>query len=458
MNLRDWLLPNHSNNFRAKLLSNTALAVYAVMFVIANVAFSNISVGKAYALLSTESIIDLHNAERSKQNLSTLTYNPILAESARKKGEAMMASDCWSHYCPNGKSPWDFFQDAGYDYQYAGENLAEGFSDNQVVMQAWMNSKTHRENILKPEFSEIGVAIIFGNYQGLKNNALIVVHFGKPNPNGKSQADPNQSQNITLTSPVNGQAFNTNDIQITGKSSYHGVILDINNVRSGEIIPNGGIFTYKTTLAEGTHTVQAIASHNDSLKSDKVEFSVDTTAPTFELASISLTNNLSTSGGRAFTIAYNKPGDIDVFKVLDVGGNILSLGNTNDSGLKLDLTEDNISNGKTIQIEDRAGNTTNVEFTQQMKDSIIAAANTLPVTTRSEGAFKTNSSFSFSTAQLISLGFIMLIIGLLALDIIYIRKYEHVTGIKIRSRSHLHLPTFIALLIIVLIGNLGAHI
>src|SRR6185436_20656588 len=101
-------------------------------------------------------------------------------------------------------------------YIYAGENLAEGFDDNTTVMDAWMNSPTHKENILKPEFREIGIGGARGTYQGEQNNTIVVIHFGtqvnsyynlpsnNANGTGTKQNDLTPPNAPEITSPENG--------------------------------------------------------------------------------------------------------------------------------------------------------------------------------------------------------------------------------------------------------------
>jgi hypothetical protein len=68
---------------------------------------------------------------------------------------------------------------AGYQYEYAGENLAKNFLFSDGVVTAWMNSPTHRDNILKREYTEVGYAIVNGTLNG-EQTTLVVQMFGKP--------------------------------------------------------------------------------------------------------------------------------------------------------------------------------------------------------------------------------------------------------------------------------------
>jgi hypothetical protein len=86
----------------------------------------------------------------------------------------MLENNYFSHI-----SPWYWFDEAGYAYKNAGENLASDYYDTKKVTDAWINSPLHRRNILNPKYTEIGVAIETGEYQGRKV-AFVVQMFGSP--------------------------------------------------------------------------------------------------------------------------------------------------------------------------------------------------------------------------------------------------------------------------------------
>jgi hypothetical protein len=89
----------------------------------------------------------------------------------------MFSNNYWAHFSPQGKSPWDFIVGAGYTYTLAGENLAKNFNDSVGVVDAWMNSPSHRENLLKPGYKEIGFAVVNGTLNG-EETTLVVQMFG----------------------------------------------------------------------------------------------------------------------------------------------------------------------------------------------------------------------------------------------------------------------------------------
>lgn len=124
-------------------------------------------------------IVELTNEERVAHALGNLTRNPVLDEAARMKAMHMRSGGYFAHWSPEGVSPWFWFEQAGYDYAHAGENLAIYFDDSDKVVDAWMESPLHRENILRSEYTEIGVAAIEGKYKGY-DTVYVVQLFGTP--------------------------------------------------------------------------------------------------------------------------------------------------------------------------------------------------------------------------------------------------------------------------------------
>lgn len=102
-------------------------------------------------------ILNLVNAERAKAGVSPLTLNNDLSRSATLKSEDMAKNNYFSHTSPTYGSPFQMMQSLGISYSYAGENIAMGQKSPEAVMDAWMNSQGHRENILSSNFTQLGV-------------------------------------------------------------------------------------------------------------------------------------------------------------------------------------------------------------------------------------------------------------------------------------------------------------
>ncbi len=127
---------------------------------------------------TAQQVIALTNDDRANQGLTSLNVDQQLMNAAMNKARDMFEKQYWSHYGPNGETPWQFIYAQGYSYIYAGENLAKGFTDVQSINQSWLSSPEHRANILKPEYDEIGVAVMDGILEG-KEVTLVVQMFTK---------------------------------------------------------------------------------------------------------------------------------------------------------------------------------------------------------------------------------------------------------------------------------------
>ncbi|MFZ7944889.1 MULTISPECIES: CAP domain-containing protein [Bacillaceae] len=104
-----------------------------------------------------QQVIDLTNAERSKNGLPALKADSQLNGVAQKKSLDMQQKNYFSHTSPTYGSPFDMMRDFGVTYKSAGENIAQGQRTPQEVVTAWMNSEGHRKNILSSNFTHIGV-------------------------------------------------------------------------------------------------------------------------------------------------------------------------------------------------------------------------------------------------------------------------------------------------------------
>ncbi|MCX6730882.1 MAG: CAP domain-containing protein [Candidatus Roizmanbacteria bacterium] len=181
--IHHFFIPHEENNYHAHSLHTSMLSVYllvAIMlvFVSKNVpSFSNV-LGVATDI-SIPKLLTLTNEERTKLNLPILQSNSQLTLAAEKKAADMFKKDYWSHFAPDGGSPWDFIKQSGYQYEYAGENLAKNFLYSKNVVDAWMSSPTHKENIIKKDYVEVGYAVVNGMLGG-EETTLVVQMFGAP--------------------------------------------------------------------------------------------------------------------------------------------------------------------------------------------------------------------------------------------------------------------------------------
>lgn len=177
-------VPQEKNNYRAKAIHLDFLTYYLVIALVLTFAYKTIGPNFHNILgfatdVTVDKLLELTNNEREDYGLSSLTYNKELSQAAQKKAEDMFEKNYWSHYTPDGLTPWDFILSSGYQYEYAGENLAKNFLFSNGVVDAWMNSVTHKENIVRKEYSDVGFAIVNGVLNG-EQTTLVVQMFGKP--------------------------------------------------------------------------------------------------------------------------------------------------------------------------------------------------------------------------------------------------------------------------------------
>lgn len=126
--------------------------------------------------ITPNSLESLVNAERTKAAKQPFTTNETLRSSACVKADHMLSQDYWAHTSPDGVTPWSFIEKAGYRFTTAGENLAKSYPDEASLVAAWMNSPSHRENVLG-DFQDQGICQKTGTLQG-KTTTVTVQHVG----------------------------------------------------------------------------------------------------------------------------------------------------------------------------------------------------------------------------------------------------------------------------------------
>lgn len=177
-----FFVPHPTNNHRARILHHQSLAVIIALVLFASFFFPS-SINPlseriaVFADISLKELLTYTNQERKVQGLKPLSSSAQLDLAAQRKVEDMFAKNYWSHNAPDGTTPWTFISGAGYDYVYAGENLARGFSSAKDVVNAWMASPDHRANILSPNYRDVGFSVKHGELSG-EETFLVVQEFG----------------------------------------------------------------------------------------------------------------------------------------------------------------------------------------------------------------------------------------------------------------------------------------
>ncbi|MEK9207672.1 MAG: CAP domain-containing protein [Patescibacteria group bacterium] len=170
------------NNHRARVLHHKFLLSVITVLVFSSFFFSSnlnpfADKIKAFAEVSLKQLFDLTNEKRQENKLEPLVVNEELTKAAERKAGDMVSKDYWAHNAPDGTTPWVIIKEEGYDYVYAGENLARGFNSAQDVVSAWMASPDHRSNLLSPNFKDVGFAVINGKLGG-EETFLVVQELG----------------------------------------------------------------------------------------------------------------------------------------------------------------------------------------------------------------------------------------------------------------------------------------
>ena len=129
--------------------------------------------------LDVSTIVALTNTNRAAHGADALTESTLLDAAAQKKANDMVTNSYFSHYSPLGVSPWYWFTSVGYYYLHAGENLASNFDDSASLEAAWTASPLHQANIVKILYTQTGVGIAHGTYQG-KPTTFVVQFFATP--------------------------------------------------------------------------------------------------------------------------------------------------------------------------------------------------------------------------------------------------------------------------------------
>lgn len=130
--------------------------------------------------VQSSNIIQHINDHRSQSELEPLVYDQSLQTAATAKAAHMQSEQYWAHNSPDGDSPWQFIEAEGYNYTQAGENLAIGFSDEENMVSAWIDSPDHAR-VLRGEYQHVGFGIQEASI-GDRSGILVVAMFGEPKP------------------------------------------------------------------------------------------------------------------------------------------------------------------------------------------------------------------------------------------------------------------------------------
>ncbi len=181
--LKDYLIPHTGNNFRPKLFAVETIGVLVLFLILFQVTFVThtavIRNSDFFAAVLPSVLVMMTNADRANAGVLTLETDALLAKAAQAKADDMAINGYFAHVDPSGRQPWYWLDKVGYLYSYAGENLAMDFLESVDVESAWMNSPAHKANIVKDKFTNIGIGVARGIYQG-RETIFVVQFFATP--------------------------------------------------------------------------------------------------------------------------------------------------------------------------------------------------------------------------------------------------------------------------------------
>lgn len=190
--IKDLFIPSDSNDNKPKLLRPKTIVFYIILAIVIKIAvtgflFASYPSPAKLAAIVADRMVAMVNQSRVQNDTDVLEINTHLVAAAQKKAQNMIDEQYFAHNAPDGKRPWEWIDKGAYDYVFAGENLAMDFSEAEPLHEAFMKSPSHRKNILKPQYKEIGVAVVTGQMQG-RETILLVEMFGTQRNKGAELA------------------------------------------------------------------------------------------------------------------------------------------------------------------------------------------------------------------------------------------------------------------------------
>ncbi len=241
--LKNYFIPHPGNEHQPHFLRDASIGVIVAIVCVVTIASGALlvpSIASKLNYLATilpTVLIAETNVSRAEVGQNELATNETLAYAAQLKANDMAEKGYFAHISPDGTTPWYWIQQAGYSYSDAGENLAVNFVDSEEVHNAWMNSPTHRANILRDGFTEIGIATASGMYNG-RSAIFVVQYFGKPRLT---------LVQVPTTVPVSVPALNATPISATPAPSTSTISIGT----SSEVL--GEQYTSTTTMVSSVH-------------------------------------------------------------------------------------------------------------------------------------------------------------------------------------------------------------
>ncbi len=464
--LKKLFIPGIHNNYSPTLLGARAFLVYAAILVLVNTLFGALNLTKVSANISYDEILSGHNAARAQNGLKPLKTSTLLNQSAAAKARDMLASDCWSHYCPEGKDWRDYFFAVGYNYQQAGENLAEGFSNPNTLISSWMNSPTHRANILNSDFTDIGIGIVTGNFQGKENNSLIVIHFGRSLSNqilgdissNKSETVSDNGAYVTIVSPIDGEVIPSSRFNVNGTVNPAGadVTVLVNNIPEGRINAAGNNYAIRIGdfNVDGQYTLKTIVYDSQGTQiasSAEIRVYIDKNAPIIFEDSIRFEKV-----GEALTVSFKTSDDTTRVNANVSNANISFDEKTSEWKVGLSISQVN-SDYIVFSAFDRIGQAS--EFFIRSDEVLNFEPKDLAASTIQNYNDQISVDFvktirEAGIVNYVPLVFMIYLFAIVAVDFIVLLKTNML--ITVTRKAHLNLATVALLAMILIVGGISS--
>ncbi|MFA5047651.1 MAG: CAP domain-containing protein [Patescibacteria group bacterium] len=220
--LRELFFSYAGNSYHPEILKpkrmlwygSTAIIIKLIVFIFITLLPLSAWVTPDVASNQAKQVIELTNTIRKNLNLPPLKENRRLSQAASDKAQDMLVGQYFAHVSPSQKGLKYWLDKNSYSYSAAGENLALGFSSAGDVVNAWSKSKTHYANIIDPDYQEIGVGVVIGNYRKYETT-FISQMFGSPQTPISPTAG---NQSITSTTPASSSLAKANSKKPTAKT------------------------------------------------------------------------------------------------------------------------------------------------------------------------------------------------------------------------------------------------
>jgi hypothetical protein len=430
--LANLIIPRYKNDYHPLLLRKNVLAVFTVGVLVFNIFTASIG-GRLYAgAVESAALVSLTNQERTTAGLSSLRVDPRLVAAAHAKAQNIFELQYWSHYGPNGESPWQFIIGSGYSYVYAGENLAKGFSSSEAVHSAWMASETHRTNIMGAQYEDIGIAVVPGVLQGTEV-ILVVQMFGSlentapqspisaaGTTTGTTQAAPGTQAeeaavSIDITYPGSEAVIADDDFVMEGTvtDSVDTIYIEDNDSEPVGVISEAGVWDYRPDdgWKEGAHDVEV--RDEDETASAQVSFEVDTTPPVIDESSLRI-EKADVAGNIKISVAADGTA---AEATLIAGDFSIALVQEDDNVFSATVPEWEFSSDEhaRILVSDELGNFAEIDVTESVLGTLSVDNGNSDVTF---------GRFPVDISQLVTRIAVILIALLLVVDVVYLFKLK----------------------------------